>query len=274
MTKLTSPALRAGTDAHYENARYYDQAYRLRREDAAFYRRQADKFGGPVLELGVGTGRVARVLAEGGHEVLGVDSSETMLEQARLRAQKLPKKKQNLLTFKRGDLRNFRTKRRFPLVIAPFNVLMHLYSRQDWERGLATVRHHLLPKGRFVFDVMLPDPGELSRDPDRVYRGPTVSVPGKEGPYRYGESFEYDPITQVQLVTMQFEPKKRTKKAAATDDGFITPLCHRQVFPAELEALLHYNGFSIKARYGDFEGDELSEESESQVVVAQRRKGF
>ena len=52
-------ALRWATDAHYEDAERYDRTYRLRRHDVAFYREMAAEHGGPVLELGVGTGRVA-----------------------------------------------------------------------------------------------------------------------------------------------------------------------------------------------------------------------
>lgn len=265
MTQLGKATLASGTRAHYENARYYDQSYRRRQEDIAFYVKEATRSKGPVLELGAGTGRVARAIASEGIQILGIDASKTMLDQAAERGTRLTRAAQKNYQMRLADLRTFRSRRRFRLVIAPFNVLMHLYTRKEWEQALATVRRHLLPKGQFVFDVLMPDPAELCRDPDRVYRGGSVPVPGKAGRFRYGEIFEYDPVQQVQLVTMQFESKNRA-------DSFITPLCHRQVFPAELEALLHYNGFSMTARYGDFDRGPLDDQSESQVIVATARR--
>ena len=64
--------LERGTREHYDDAAYYDHAYKRRRDDVDFYRGTARRLGGPVLELGVGTGRVALELARDGHTVVGV----------------------------------------------------------------------------------------------------------------------------------------------------------------------------------------------------------
>jgi hypothetical protein len=160
-----------------------------------------------------------------------------------------------------GDIRRVRLRRRFPLIISPFNVFMHLYGRRDFERALATVRAHLAPRGRFVFDVLLPDVEELASDPARTYRGGFVTRPSDGRRFRYGEAFDYDPIAQVQLVTMIFADETHP------DESFVTPLAHRQLFPAELEALLHYNGFRIEERWGDFSRGPLTRTSESQIIV-------
>ncbi|MEM9074804.1 MAG: class I SAM-dependent methyltransferase, partial [Myxococcota bacterium] len=77
--------LRAGTDAHYEDGQYYDQVYRRRRKDVRFYADLAEARGGPVLELGCGTGRVTRAIADRGMDVVGVDRMEPMLRRARER---------------------------------------------------------------------------------------------------------------------------------------------------------------------------------------------
>ncbi len=259
-------ALRLGTEAHYRDARYYDQTYRRRRHDVRFYADVAEARGGPVLELGVGTGRVALEIARRGVELVGVDRMPEMLARARERLDKQPHAVRERVTLRRGDMRRVRVGRRFPLVISPFNVFMHLYERRDVEQALGTVRRHLRPGGRFVFDVLLPDPRNLARDPLRVYRGRPVKWPSDGRRYHYGEHFQYDPVRQVQLVTMAFQAVEDR------DDLFVTPLAHRQFFPAELEALLHYNGFTIEARWGDFEREPLQEGSESQVIVAKLRR--
>lgn len=257
-----------GSDAHYEDARYYDQAYRLRRQDVRFYVDLARRYGGPVLELGAGTGRVALAMAQAGIDVVAVDSMEPMLRRAAERLQRLPKKTRARVQLHQEDLMSLRLETRFPLVIAPFNVWMHLYTRAQIERGFETVRLHLSEDGHFAFDVLLPAPASLARDPSRGYKGGLIRHPRDGERYVYREYFDYDHRTQVQTVRMEFEhPTDRRR-------SFSTPLTQRQFFPQELQALLHYNGFVIEALWGDFEGEPLSGYAESQVLltrVAERR---
>ena len=262
MAKHPPREVSVGAESHYEDGRYYDQAYRRRRHDVRFYEELALTSGGPVLELGVGTGRVAFAIAKAGVHVTGVDPMKPMLEQAKRRLRSFPKSTQARVELRRGSLERLRLRRRFPLVIAPFNVWMHLYTRSQIERGFATVRHHLEPTGRFVFDVLLPDPVSMARDPARRYRGGQVSHPRDGVKYRYSEYFSYDPMTQIETTILDFEHP--TKRSAS----FCTPLAQRQFFPAELEALLHYNGFDVVSHSGDFVGEAITSATESQVIVA------
>ncbi len=259
------PRVAAGAEGNYLDGRYYDHVYRRRRTDVRFYADVAEEHGGPVLELGVGTGRVARELARRGIEVVGVDLVPEMLEQAEARLAKEPRRVRDKLTLMQGDLTEVRLDRRFPLVIAPFNVFMHLYERTEWEQALRTVGAHLEEGGTLVFDVLMPYPAELARDPDKVYRCRPITHTSDGRRYRYGESFEYDPVTQIELITMTFDRENEP------ESFFITPLSQRQVYPAELEALLHYNGFTTIERYGDFDRSPFGRESESQIIVAQMR---
>ncbi|MBX3247208.1 MAG: class I SAM-dependent methyltransferase [Myxococcales bacterium] len=258
--------LRSGTEAHYEDAAYYDQAYRRRKEDLRFYADFAELVGGPVLELGCGTGRVALAMAERGVAVVGVDPMPTMLARAEERVSKAKREVRERVELVRADMRRVRLRRRFPLVVSPFNVFMHLYERRDVERALATVRAHLRRGGRFLFDVRVPQVAELARRSDKIYSGGTLTIPSKGGRYHYRERFEWDPIAQVQMIDLAF---------VGVDDPAdfeLTPLAHRQFFPAELEALLHYNGFEVLERFGDFEGGPLGPDSESQIVLCKARR--
>jgi hypothetical protein len=132
------------------------------------------------------------------------------------------------------------------LVLCTFNTFLHLYTRRDVERFLARVRDHMVRGGRFVFDVSLPEPSELASDPNKAYRTPRFRHPTR-GVVRYAERFDYDPLSQVLMVDMEFEPKGRP------DERWSTPLAHRQFYPAELEALLHYNGFDVVELHADYE---------------------
>jgi hypothetical protein len=161
-------------------------------------------------------------------------------------------------------MRRARVKRRFPLVIAPFNALLHLYERDDFERFFARVREHLAPGGRFVFDVLLPHADYLGADPNRRYGAPRFRHPTR-GLVRYGERFEYDAFRQVLLMGLEFEPLDGTPP-------WQVPLSHRQIFPRELEALLHYNGFGDIVWSGDFTDGPPEPGASSLVVSCAARK--
>ena len=258
--------IEAGASEHYEDGPLYDHFYRRRRHDVRFYTDLASSLGSPVLELGAGTGRVSLSIARAGHDVVAVDVSREMLRTARRRLQALSSTPAGKVEWRKADLRHLRLGRRFPLVIAPFNVFMHLYERRDVEQALQTVRTHLRRGGRFVFDVLMPDLKALTRDPARFYQCGKLRDPSNGERYRYMESFGYEALRQVQLVTMFMEHEQKP------EDLRLTPLTQRQFFPAELEALLHYNGFEILERLGDFDGEPLRPDSDSQVIVARARR--
>ncbi len=180
---------------------------------------------------------------------------------------------------KLGDMRKARLERRFSLVTCPFNAAQHLYEREDVERWLACVHAHLRPNGELVFDVAMPILEDLARDPNVAYGTPPFDHP-THGRVRYSEHFDYDRARQILFVSMCFEPiaeKKSRKTRAAEDahppDSFMVPLAHRQFYPRELEALLHYNGFEVTSMFGDFHGSPLGQRSDVIVVHARARKG-
>ena len=267
MSGHSRDALRWATDAHYEDAERYDRTYRMRRHDVAFYREMAGEHGSPVLELGVGTGRIALALARDGHELVGIERMQPMLAKLRTRLAKEPADVRERVELVRGDIRSFRLSRRFPLVIAPFNVLMHLYARDELERMLASVRAHLAPRGVFVLDVRMPDLRSFTRDPERAFKCPTLRDPHDGSLWDTAEIFQYDAQTQVQMITSTF------REVAPPHRAYVKPLAHRQFFPQELELLLHYNGFAIRDRWGDFERGPQHVDCESQILVARASSG-
>ncbi len=101
--------------------------------------------GGPTLDLACGTGGATRPMRDRGFEVDGVDGSEAMLAVARA---KLPE-----VRFRRGDLRTFRTGRRYALIFSVFDSLNNMLDPADFVRAVRRARAHLLPGGLFVFDA-------------------------------------------------------------------------------------------------------------------------
>jgi len=248
----------AGATEHYEDPAYYDQAYADRVEDVRYYVRLGVAARGPVLEYGVGTGRVALELARASVAVTGVDISKAMLARFREKLATEPASVRKRVALVQGDMRRVALRSRFSLVIAPFNTLQHLYDRKDMEQFLARVRRHLAPRGRLVFDVLLPHADYLGADPNRKFGAPRFRYPGR-GLVRYRERFEYDALSQVLLMDLEFHPE-------SGEPGFKTPLTHRQWFPQELEALLHYNGFGDLLISQNFTGVAATSDAESLVV--------
>ena len=266
--------LQAGSSAHYDDPAYYAKAYADRVDDVAYYVALARACGGPVLEYGCGAGRIALPIARAGVSVTGVDLSAPMLDDLRARLSREPKEVQRRVATRRGDMRSIALRRRFPLVIAAFNTILHLYVREDLERFFARVRAHLTPRGRFVFDTSVPVVADLARDPSESFAIPAFRHPTLGVRCRYRERFDYDPIRQVLFVAMEFTPMARRSAGVDVElpEPFMTPLAHRQLFPAELEALLHYNGFVVERREGGFLGEPLDRHTDSIVWTCRARR--
>jgi SAM-dependent methyltransferase len=143
----------------YDNiARLYDPWSRSVVEDVSFYVDEAVRAGGPVLELGVGTARIAVPMAVAGVEVVGVDLSEGMLEVARERAELAGVR----IDLRQGDMRDPPVEGSFPLVVIPFRSLLHMETEIDRRSVLRAVAERLAPGGRFVFDVFAPGAEDIA----------------------------------------------------------------------------------------------------------------
>lgn len=260
--------LESATAAHYEDPAYYAKTYQGRVDDVRYYVELAREIG-EVIELGCGNGRILLPSARAGAKAFGVDLSREMLDDLAARVSREPEEIRARLEWKRGDMREVRLGEKAALVTCPFNAFLHLYEREDVERFLATVRAHLAPRGTLVFDVSIPVADELARDPRRAYHAPRFRYPGlgsEQGEIvKYTERFDYDALRQILFVTMEFTP-------VGGESSWVTPLAHRQFYPQELEALLHYNGFEIVERYGDFDRSELTRESPSMIVHARAKR--
>jgi SAM-dependent methyltransferase len=164
-------------------------------EDVSFYVEEAVRAGSPVVELGVGTGRIAVPTAAAGVRVIGVDSSPGMLEVCREYAELAGVAA--LLDLRLGELEAPPVEERVALVTCPFRSFLHLPDDERRLRALRAVRELLLPGGRFVFDVFAPSAEDiadtharwLEREPgiweradwDSQARTLTLSVRGESG---------------------------------------------------------------------------------------------
>jgi SAM-dependent methyltransferase len=141
-------------------AELYDPWSRSVTEDVGFYVAEGRKARGTVVELGVGTGRIAVPVASAGVPVIGVDSSVGMLEVCRRRAEAAGVSR--LVDLRRGDLRNPPVTERVRLVTSPFRALLHAETDEDRRAALAAAYRLLVPGGRFVFDVFAPSSADVA----------------------------------------------------------------------------------------------------------------
>src|SRR5512139_3363857 len=140
----------------------YDLFYGDFQDDIEMYRGFAERTGGPILEVGSGTGRVALALAEEGHTVVGLELSEAM----RTVAQRKAKRAQltDRVEFVAGDMRRFKIDQHFGSIIVPLNTLLHNLTLDDQLATLACFKRHLRPGGLLVLDCFNPDPAHVEDD--------------------------------------------------------------------------------------------------------------
>jgi SAM-dependent methyltransferase len=209
-------------------AELYDPWSRTVTEDVDFYVAEARKGRSTVVELGIGTGRIAIPVALAGVPVIGVDSSAGMLDVCRRRAQAAGV--EHLLDLRLGDLRDPPVSERVRLVISPFRALLHLETDAERRQALAAVLGLLEPGGRFVFDVFAPSAEDVEETHDRwLEREPGI-----------WERARWDLENRVLTLDVRSRESKASMRLAwLPADGW--------------RALLEEAGFAIVACYGWFD---------------------
>ena len=107
--------------------------------DIDFYQACGRQFGDPVLELAVGTGRVAWQLAEAGMRVVGIDLSPAMLEWANREGAGRPASVRERVTLHQADMTAFALPASFPLAIIPYSAFQHLVSSDHQRSALGCI---------------------------------------------------------------------------------------------------------------------------------------
>jgi SAM-dependent methyltransferase len=213
--------------AYDKIARVYDPWSRSVVEDVPFYVAEARRSGGPVLELGVGTGRIAVPIAASGIPVVGVDVSGGMLEVAQERAALAGVE----LDLRQGDMRDPPVDETFPLVICPFRSLLHMETDADRRMALRAVSRGLSPgHGRFVFDVFTPSAEDIADTHGRfLEREPGI-----------WERADWDEATRTLILRLR-------------SDGVESEMSLAWLSVAEWRQLLVEEGFVVESLYGWFD---------------------
>ena len=209
-------------------ARLYDAWSTGVVEDISFYVDEALASGGPVVELGVGTGRIAVPTAMAGVHVIGVDSSAGMLavcaEAARAAGV------DGRLDLRQGDLRRPPVEERVPLVTCPFRAYLHLADDAERLAALGAARELLLPGGRLVFDVFVPSADDIEETDGRwIEREPGI------------------------LERADWDANARTLTLSVRGAAGASSMTLWWLEPERWQALLAEAGFAVEACYGWFD---------------------
>lgn len=234
----------------------YDLEY-VHDHDIPFWLSLAEREGGPVVEWGAGTGRIAIPLAEAGHDVAAVELSERMAERGR--------EKSGVIEWICGDMRSAKLGRRYRLAVCAFNSFLCLRSVEDALAFLRNARDHLEPDGLLGVEVSAFSPEELAEPPG----GPglrhdfTRELP--DGRLDRFSASRYDPASQLLKMRLFYE--------LYGEDGVLREkrarnLTIRVVHLAELGLMLRLSGFEVEAVYGGFDGEPFVAESEHLILLS------
>jgi len=242
-------------------ARFYDAVYAKVRDgvDNDYYLAEMAAARGPVLEIGVGTGRLFAEALRRGVNAYGVDVSPDMVERCR---EKLPRGEQARVSV--ADAVSLRLDRRFALVAAPFRVLSHVAAVADQILLLDNVHAHLVPSGRFLFDLYVPNPRLLADGLPETCDFDGEHAPGRRL-RRYVSSAPADLARQTNHVRMSFVWDEEDGEHRGDWEFEM-----RFFFRFEIEHLVARSKLCLEAIHGDFEGTPLDASSREFVVACRR----
>jgi len=235
---------RVGASAYDAIAELYDSWSRSVTEDIPFYVAEARKAGGPPVELGVGTGRIAVPTARAGVPVIGVDSSRRMLEICRREAEAAGVG--SLLDLRLGELDSPPVSERVRLVTCPFRAYLHLRDDEARLRALRAARELLVPGGKLVFDVFRPGQDDIDETHARwIEREPGIF-----------ERADWNAEARTLTLSVRGSRGEATMTLAWLDEP-------------DWRALLELAGFAVDRVYGWFDYRPYRRE-EDMVFVARR----
>ena len=241
-------------------ARFYDLIYHQIRDsaDADFFRNEACNTIGRVLEIGVGTGRHFMNALNHGTDIYGIDISESMLN---MLYDKLNRNEHYRVSLQ--NMIDFSFDFKFALIMAPFRVIMHISEKADQLKAINNVWDHLEKDGRFIFDTFIPDLKQLIKGMQNVTDFEGEYEPGKK--VRRVVSTTPDLLNQLIQVRFRMEWEENGR---LEHDEWTTPM--RYFFRYELEHLVERSKFRKYKIMGDYNGNELNQDSKEFIVVCQK----
>ena len=252
------------------SAKYYDDAYAVKPDlvDLPFYVDLAKQIGGPILEMGCGTGRVLLPIARMGIEIHGLDNAPTMLGILRERIQNEPEQVRSKIALHEGDMRQFRGQKKYALVTIPFRPMQHMYTLEDQVAALKTGAFHLDDNGILALDVFFPkfqlmDAGIGEEMLELEW--PAKSHPGRIV-RRYFKKDAVDKINQIFSATFIF--RTYDNETLVSEETEAIKLSY-YAYP-QLKALFRLAGLESVEEYGSFSKTPLDNTAKEMIFLLRR----
>jgi SAM-dependent methyltransferase len=271
LTAAAETAGAGGDDTYALVADLYDHVVPYRnRSDIAFFVDAATTAGGPVLELGCGTGRVLIPTARAGVESVGLDASAPMLAVCRDRLRHEPQAVQSRVQLVQADMRSFDLHRAFTLVTIPFRPFQHLITVEDQLACLRTISRHLLDGGILILDVFNPSLDALADRPAEEEFGdePDFSMPDGRLVTRRHRLVAHDraaQTTHVELIYHVTYPDGRK-------DRLVHAFPMRYLFRFEAEHLLARAGFETEHLYAGYDKRAYGSTYPGELIFVARKR--
>jgi SAM-dependent methyltransferase len=203
---------------------------------------------GPVLELGIGTGRIALPLSARGIRIEGIDASSAMV--AKLRA----RPGGETIPVAMGDFAEVRVDGRYSLVFIVFNTFFGLLTQEDQKKCFRNTASRLAPGGTFLLDLFVPDPARF--ESNQTVRA--IDVGEDEVAL---ETTRYDPVRQ--LITSQ---RIMLRNGAAE----LYPVMVRYAWPSELDLMAELAGMRLRDRWAGWKKEPFGSSSTRHISVYER----
>jgi SAM-dependent methyltransferase len=259
-----------GYDGYTFVAELYDYVVPYReRQDVAFYVEAAKASGGPVLEIGCGTGRVLIPTARAGVPIVGLDLSPRMLDICRGRLEQEPEEVRSWAELVQADMRAFDLGRTFRLVTTPFRPFQHLTTVEDQLACLRCIHRHLPGGGRLILDLFNPSLEMLVADNLGQELGdePEFTMPDGRRVVRRNRIVARDLFNQVNQAELIYYVTHR--------DGRTERLVHafamRYLFRFEAEHLLARSGFELEHVYADFDQNPYGSRYPGELILIAKK---
>jgi SAM-dependent methyltransferase len=254
-------------------AELYDYVVPYReRQDVAFYVDMARESGGPVLEVGCGTGRVLIPTARAGIEITGLDLSPHMLEVCRGRLKAEPEEVRSRVRLVQADMRQFELSQTFHLVTLPFRPFQHLTTVEDQLACLGCIHRHLEQDGKLILDIFNPMLEALVRTNfgEELSEEPEFSMPDGRKVIRRHKIVSRDVANQINAV----ELIHYVTHSDGRQERLVQAFPMRYLFRFEAEHLLARAGFEGEQLYADYDKSPYGAKYPGELIfVARKAKG-